>query len=348
MPRMPSDRVVAHIAYDGTALKDGSMDVRELAPALLALGDLLQSANRLLNGNRASLEVKVQADFKTGSFDVGIALFQNLSSHVMTLLGSDGVKTAKEIADFVGLITGTPLSVFGPVGVFGLIKWLRGRKIESSTQNPDGTVEITVKVKSSSKGDRTVVRAEVYQMASDPDCRKAAEGVVKPLKVEGIDKFETRQGKQIVEQVTKDDLPAFEVPAPPAKELEPAPPTTQLVEIVKPSFDQDLTWTFSDGSAGGRFEAVMKDPVFLERVKAGEDFRIGDLLRVTIETKQSITTTGLRTRREVTDVHDQIKVPRQVPLLPPPVLPPPVLGVKKPERRMLPPPPRPRRDRKRR
>jgi hypothetical protein len=91
------------------------------------------------------------------------------------------------------------------------------------------------------------------------------------------------------------------------------------VEIVKPSFAEDLTWTLSDGT--NRFDAVMKDPNFIERVKAGEDFRIGDLLKVTIETTQTLTAQGLRTRREIVVVVEEFKVPRQAPLLPVPRFP---------------------------
>jgi hypothetical protein len=73
-----ANEVSAQIAYDGEALRAGSMDVRELAPALLAIGDLLQQANRVLNDDKASLAVKVRSDFTRGSFELSFEMIQAL------------------------------------------------------------------------------------------------------------------------------------------------------------------------------------------------------------------------------------------------------------------------------
>jgi hypothetical protein len=57
-----------HIAYDGPALDTHEMDVRELAPALLAFSDMFEEANAVLNGDRAKISLNVKGSFKTGSF----------------------------------------------------------------------------------------------------------------------------------------------------------------------------------------------------------------------------------------------------------------------------------------
>ena len=49
------------VAFEGSAVEDGEMDVRDLAPALLALGDVIQAANRALNGSRAEANLRVRA-----------------------------------------------------------------------------------------------------------------------------------------------------------------------------------------------------------------------------------------------------------------------------------------------
>jgi hypothetical protein len=69
-------RAQFHWPYDGPALHTGSMDVNELAPALLATGDLLANANRDLNGGKAAVSTRVRSDFKESSFAVALVLDQ--------------------------------------------------------------------------------------------------------------------------------------------------------------------------------------------------------------------------------------------------------------------------------
>ena len=301
---------VAHVAYDGPLLADGTMDVRDLAPALLALGDLLTHANRVLNDDKATIAVKIQADFARGSFGIGIALYQSVSAQLLALIQSDSVKSAKEIAEYVGLLSG------GATGLFRLVKWLRSESpTTSATMLSNGNVEISV------KGDNNttivhIVPEPVYRLASDKACREALQRVVHPLKTPGITVFQVRAGERVVEEVTTDDLPAFEVPDPTVQTLPEQPAHLLTVEIIKPSFEKDLTWTFSDGQT--RFDATMSDPNYLQRVQAGEEFRIGDYLTVRMVAKQSMTVGGLRTRREVIEVVSVQKAPRQAQLLPTP------------------------------
>lgn len=306
MPRMSDAEIVARIAYDGEALADGTMEVRELAPALLALGELLQGANRVLNGNRANLAVRVRSDFRSGSFDIEIVMAVGLAIHTMSMFGGNSVSTARKIAEYVGLVTGVEPNLLAA------LKWLRNRKPLGTTAAEGGKIEIKVEG-DNNQVELLVLPREVFALAGDRGCREAAEQVVRPLQSPGIDRFETRSGTAIVERVEKANLPAFEVPEPPGKEFDKVPDVTQVVEVVKPSFAEDLTWTLSDG--GVRFDAVMKDRAFIERVKAGEEFRIGDLLKVSIATQQSMTASGLRTRREIVRVVEVIKIARQRSLL---------------------------------
>lgn len=46
------------IIYDGESLKNHSMEIRDLAPALLALGNLFDEVNRILNGDKAAIKLQ--------------------------------------------------------------------------------------------------------------------------------------------------------------------------------------------------------------------------------------------------------------------------------------------------
>ncbi|GAB7550698.1 hypothetical protein NRB_01920 [Novosphingobium sp. 11B] len=193
------------IRYDGPALAGHEMDVQDLAPALLALADVIQIANRKFNGNEASIKVLVNADVEQRCFMIDVSLVQSFLDQAKSFLGTDHVKTAYDIAQWVGIISG------GTVSLFGLLKFLRGAK-EASTPlsiQADGAGNVVV----TGNGNTIVVRREVYQLAQDPKTVEKAKAVMKPLSKEG---YETLA-------FLNDDVEVFEVDSDEARGIEGLP-----------------------------------------------------------------------------------------------------------------------------
>jgi hypothetical protein len=117
------------LAYDGEALRDHAMDVDELAPALLAVGNLCHEANRILNEGRAEVAVRVRADFERKCFDIHFELIQSLYEQVKTLLGDDHVTTAKTLLEWIGLLGPT-----GTLSLFGFFELRKGRAIANAVR----------------------------------------------------------------------------------------------------------------------------------------------------------------------------------------------------------------------
>lgn len=59
------------IQYGGPALENHQMDLRELAPALLALSTLLEQAGKDAYPEAEKVRVNVQGNFRGGSMDAG-------------------------------------------------------------------------------------------------------------------------------------------------------------------------------------------------------------------------------------------------------------------------------------
>ena len=94
------------IKYDGLAVEDGTMPVHELAPALLAIADLVQAANTEFNGSRARVSINVTAPPKGGSFQIDLSIAQSILDQARGMLEgievSDAIKIVGAVLERAG------------------------------------------------------------------------------------------------------------------------------------------------------------------------------------------------------------------------------------------------------
>jgi len=88
------------IAFDGEAFAGHTMNVRDLAPSGLAIGEIFTEANKLLNGPDAKIEVHVSPNIEERCFDIGLEVFQSWET-IRQLLKSSDVTTAKELVEWL-------------------------------------------------------------------------------------------------------------------------------------------------------------------------------------------------------------------------------------------------------
>ncbi|MBC7929270.1 MAG: hypothetical protein H7Z38_01785, partial [Rubrivivax sp.] len=99
----------------------GEIDVFELAPTLLSLGQLIQEANRTLYPQGQEIAVNVKP-FKQGSFIVDIVLFPSHLQQLIDLIQHTSPEQIKHLLESLGIIA--TAAGAGTVGVLDVIKKL--------------------------------------------------------------------------------------------------------------------------------------------------------------------------------------------------------------------------------
>jgi hypothetical protein len=285
------------IAYDGEALRDHSMDVRDLAPALLSLGKLFDAANLVLNGDKATINLQVKVH-SAGSFEVALELFQSFGAQVSHFLVGDFVTSVLNLKE---LVVG---SGAGIVGIFYLIKKLKGKKPDRIEHLNNGMVLLEL------NGETIVVPVNLLRLYQDVAVRVATEEVIKPLYHNNIDSFVIKDNGKVTEEITKADVDYFTLPEI-RNEIINESTHEAAYSIVSLAFKDDNKWRLYDGNS--TINVQMKDDTFRKKVEENLiSFSKGDILRCRVKAIQWRSEGGLKTEYEMLEVIEHIPAARQM------------------------------------
>jgi len=227
------------IKFDGPALDSKAMDVAHLAPALLALSDLVKETNRYANGDRAGVRVLVNADLEQKCFELNVELALTIWEQAKLLIADDRIQTVKEIAEWIGIV-GAPT-----YGLFRFIKWVRNRNIESVTVLKVADGRNLVEIRVEGEADPVQLTQAVYELYANVQTRQKAVAVLAPLREEGYETLEFYDGDNVFVEFSKDDVP--KVDGSDLPEVIPQNVHTSTIKtgikIRKPAYEGQSRWT---------------------------------------------------------------------------------------------------------
>jgi hypothetical protein len=288
------------VTFTGPALDAGSIDVRDLAPVLLAFGKVFEEANHLLNDGQAQIYVRVRADFARGSFKVNLEVVQRTLDRVADFFkGRDKVTDAMSVA---GLLMGAP-SIGVPVevvligggviialsvGVIVLRRIMRGRQAPGTTLE-DGRMLFEI------DDEYYVIEREAVPLLESPVIQEQLAKVVSPLARDGMDSIEFRQGEDGAEDVLrieKADVVSFTAPfSGPGDQVLPDQRYKKIYQLHTIVFEEGRKWSVRDGS--NRVSVTIDDLDFFNAVARG-DIALGggDTLLCEVLERQAIKRDG--------------------------------------------------------
>lgn len=177
------------------------IDVKELSPILLSLGELIQESNSILNPSGRELSVKVRP-FEEGSFIVDIFVFaQNNYQQIIDAINQDGVRDVKELLEWLGIITGSGISLFK------LMQFLKGKPSRTERKEKN-KIEVF-----NGEGNSIITDTKVYALFSSPTIQQNVYNITyKPSILPNVEAITTslKGVSESENTITKDDAQSFE------------------------------------------------------------------------------------------------------------------------------------------
>lgn len=288
------------VAFEGPSVADGTIDVRDLAPALLSIGKAIDAANRALNGPDVPVRVEVKT-VAPGCFEVDLNVVLPTWEQLRTFVLGGDVQAANTILSLLGFAASSG------IGLIALYRWLAGRSAQHGSQQESVIIlELDGRV--------IEVPIQVMRLYQDIAVNRAMSELLTSLETPNLDRIEFREvrGAPSVETLTREDRTAFTLP-----EAEPEvviDDTRRLALSIRSlAFQEGNKWRLFDGQ--NVITATIEDRDFLSAVDRNElSFRKGDVLICSVRTIQRQGASGLITEHAVLKVIEHKIAATQIPL----------------------------------
>lgn len=288
------------IVYKGSNVDDGSMDVRDLAPALLDIGNLLEDTNTLLNSTKASVRVRIKS-FGRGSFTVDLEFLQSIQESIKAaLFVAQQPLSALALLELLGIAI-SPSNIHID-GVLQLLRFLKGQAPRSSTVVEAGKVRIE-----NCEGNNITVNQNVVFLAQNEKIQKDINGALGPVLRGGVESVRIGStepiGKEDAEHVVQSTK---SLTAPLGEEIREESERRVALRVKAPLLEGSGKWRLA--SEDQQYYVSIEDPGFLDRVHGGlESFSSGDVVVVRLKTISTFSDGRVREEHAVTEVISHIR-----------------------------------------
>ena len=284
---------IFEVVFDGEAVENNSIDAKDLARSILALGELVEQARHLVTDIDADVALRVKSGFKPGSFEVGFEISHTFLTDVLT---SKNTTAAVNI-----------LALLGISGVKGLIQYL----LKAKGRKPKDVISVESKesvIVTFDDGENIEIPKKVFDLYNNQKARQAASMFVSPLEEEGIEKMILRyQGQESI--IEEEDRIYFNTDIEDERKIE--EDSEKFLVLINVSFKMGQKWRVSDGT--DVFYTRILDEAFMNKVISRKIlFGTNDSLRVILRTVQILNKDGsLKTFKDVVKVIEHIPSDQQ-------------------------------------
>lgn len=298
------------VKFDGLRLEEGRIDVRELAPALLAIGELISHSNRALHPDAPPIKVEAVAT-AVGSFEIDIDVILSGWKLVRDFFTSSDVDAVLKIVTVLGLV-GTPA-----VGLIQFLRMLKGRRVQSASQIAGDRVVVRFPDENGVQTSLTIP-SEVLRLYQEAKVQRELGKLMDVLASPDIDTitFSSASDRRVgasepVVLTERDRSYVMTEPLPPVLVNETV--TKMALSIRTLAFAEGNKWRLYDGQ--NTISATIEDEEFRKRVDQSlERFAKDDVLICEVRTTQTQSETGLKTEHAIIRVIEHKSAPTQIPI----------------------------------